>query len=63
MSCCKVMYSKSGKRVGSETFDNYDDALTDALNKSQSHGYLCVVLEFNPKKGIWFKRSTIYPNE
>ena len=32
MSCCKVMYSKSGKRVGSETFDNYDDALTDALN-------------------------------
>lgn len=63
MSCYKVIYSKNGKRLGSEAFDNYDTALNYALSESNVKGYLCVILAFNPKKGTWFKRSTIYPNE
>ena len=63
MSCYKVIYSKAGKRVGSDTFNDYEEAISSALNKSQSDGYLCVVLAFNSKNGTWRKRSTIYPCE
>ena len=63
MNCYKVIYSKSGKRVGSDTFDNYDDALSFAIESSDFKGYLCVLLAFDSKKGCWHKRCTIYPNE
>lgn len=63
MSCYKVIYSKSGRKVGSDTFNDYDDALACALDKSSSNGYLCVLLDFNLKKGTWRKRCTVYPSE
>lgn len=63
MSCYKVIYSKAGKKVGSEAFDNYDDALNQALISSDVNGCLCVILAFDSQKGTWRKRSTIYPFE
>lgn len=63
MNCYKLIYSKSGKRIGSDTFDNYDNALNVALATSNNKGYLCVLLSFDSKKGCWRKRCTIYPNE
>ena len=64
MNCFKVIYSKSGKRVGSSNaFNNYEDALTDALSSSNNKGYLCIILAFDNKKGSWKKKCTIYPNE
>ena len=62
MSCYKIIYSKNGKRVGTEVFDDYDSALDSALTKSRNDGYLCVVLAFNFKTAKWFKRCTVYPN-
>lgn len=61
--CYKVMLSKNGKRVGSATFNDYDEALSYALHQSEVKGNLAIVLDFDIKTGKWKKRCTVYPCE
>lgn len=61
--CYKVMLSKSGKKVGSSTFNDYDEALSYALHQSEEKGNFALVLEFDIKLGKWKKRCSVYPND
>ena len=63
MNCYKVLCSCNGKKVGSTTFNDYDEAVSYAMNMSDSKGYFALVLEFDMKTGKWKKRCSVYPNE
>ena len=59
----KVICSKNGSRVCSESFRDIDSAFEFANKKTETEGCVSLILQLDFQTAKWKRRITLYPSD